>query len=96
MTQAAPTRAPDGALSAGAGALPSWDLADLYAAPDSPAIEADLARTQAEAQVFANDYQGKLASLPGADLARAMARFEAPTNGSSNSRGVFGGAASRL
>ena len=79
MTHAAPTRAPDGgtASAAAAGALPSWDLADLYAGPDSPAIEADLARTEAEARVFATDYEGRLASLPGADLARAMAQFQA-------------------
>ena len=79
MTHAAPTTAPDGgaASAAGAGALPSWDLADLYSGPDSPAIAADLSRTEAEARVFATDYEGRLAALPGAELARAMARFEA-------------------
>jgi oligoendopeptidase F len=79
MTHAAPTLSPDGgaASAAGTGALPSWDLADLYTGPDSPAIEADLSRTEAEARVFATDYEGRLAALSGADLARAMARFEA-------------------
>ena len=42
-----------------------------------PAIEADLAGVRASAAVFAADYAGKLAGLPGAELARAMERFEA-------------------
>jgi hypothetical protein len=29
--------------------LPSWDLADLYQAPDSPAVEADLAKAESSA-----------------------------------------------
>ncbi len=33
---------PDGT----AGDLPNWDLPDLYPAPDSPALEADLARAE--------------------------------------------------
>ncbi len=71
------TRAPDGAGAVPhAETLPSWDLSDLYPAPDSPAIEADLALTQIEADMFAGDYAGKLAALSGAELARAMARFE--------------------
>jgi oligoendopeptidase F len=78
MNRFGPTHAPDGAAGAlPAEQLPSWDLSDLYSAPDSPAIEADLARTQADAEVFARDYAGKLADLPGAELAQAMARFEA-------------------
>jgi len=77
MQRPAPLRAPDGAHAGGAVALPSWDLTDLYAAPDSPAITADLDRTEAEARAFAATYEGKLAGLPGAELARAMSRFEA-------------------
>jgi oligoendopeptidase F len=79
MTQAAPNFAPDGAAhpAAEVADLPSWDLTDLYESPDSPAIHADLARTEQEARDFGADYAGKLAVLPGAELARAMARFEA-------------------
>ena len=77
MQRPAPLRAPDGAHAGGGVALPSWDLTDLYAAPNSPAITADLDRTEAEARAFATEYEGRLAGLPGADLARAMSRFEA-------------------
>ncbi len=79
MSRVAPIHAPDGATvpAAGTGALPNWNLADLYAAPDSPAIEADLARTESQAKAFALEYEGRLAALPGSDLAQAMARFEA-------------------
>jgi oligoendopeptidase F len=78
MTRFDPIAAPDGATaSLQAEGLPSWDLSDLYVAPDSPAIEADLARAAADAVAFAADYAGRLADLPGDALARAMARFEA-------------------
>ena len=45
------------------GALPEWNLGDLYAAPDDPAFAADLARAGAEAAAFAADYRGKIATL---------------------------------
>jgi oligoendopeptidase F len=78
MTQIGPVNAPDGGASAGKPVeLPSWDLRDLYASPDSPAIEADLARSEAEARGFAEAFAGKLAGLSGAALAEAMTRFEA-------------------
>jgi oligoendopeptidase F len=78
MTRFDPPAAPDGATaSLQAEGLPSWDLSDLYVGPDSPAIEADLGRCAADAAAFAADYANKLADLPGAELARAMARFEA-------------------
>ncbi len=78
MTQIRPLTAPDGSQATGKSAgLPSWDLGDLYASPDSAAIEADLARTAAEGKAFAAAYEGKLAGLSGAALAEAMTRFEA-------------------
>ena len=79
MTQADRNFAPDGVGLAGAdeAALPSWDLTDLYESPESPAIEADLSRIAVDARAFAGAYAGKLAELPGAELARAMSRFEA-------------------
>jgi oligoendopeptidase F len=70
--------APDGSAAAGhIAGLPSWDLGDLYAAPDSAAIEADLAGAASEARIFAEAFEGKLAGLSGASLAEAMTRFEA-------------------
>ncbi|HTR16652.1 MAG TPA: M3 family oligoendopeptidase [Acetobacteraceae bacterium] len=70
---------PDGAAGA-AGArsgLPSWDLSDFYASPEDPRIAADLDQAEADARAFAETYAGRLAGLSGADLARAIARYEA-------------------
>jgi oligoendopeptidase F len=78
MTQMTPLRAPDGGTAAGHEAgLPSWDLRDLYASPDSVAIEADLSGAESRGRAFAEAYQGKLAGLSGAELAVAMEKFEA-------------------
>src|SRR5690349_13711878 len=56
--------------------LPSWDLGDLYPAPDSPAVEADFAKADKAAREFALALQGKLASLSGAALAAAIGEYE--------------------
>lgn len=56
--------------------LPRWDLSDLYASPDSPAVDADFARAEASAKAFATNYAGKLAGLSGAALAAAIAEYE--------------------
>ena len=57
--------------------LPRWDLADLYPGPDSPELAADLDRAETDAAAFNARWAGKLASLDGADLGRAIAAFEA-------------------
>jgi len=57
-------------------ALPSWDLADLYPAPDSPLIEADLGRAEQDARAFAASHAGQLAGYSGAVLAKAIAEYE--------------------
>jgi oligoendopeptidase F len=57
--------------------LPEWDLSDLYPAPDSPEIEADLAAAAREGEAFAQRYRGKLARLSGEELGRAVAAYEA-------------------
>jgi oligoendopeptidase F len=82
MIRFQPIAAPDGAAASHRGdtqedSLPNWDLSDLYTAPDSPAVETDLARTAAAAAAFAADYAGKLAGLPGGEIAMAIVRFEA-------------------
>ncbi len=65
------------ATSAHAGdALPSWDLTDLYPAPDSPELVSDLDRAAAEAQAFDAKYAGQVAALPGDELAAALAEYE--------------------
>jgi oligoendopeptidase F len=56
--------------------LPVWDLTDLYAAPDSPKLQADLGEADAAARQFKDRYIGKLASSPGSVLAAAIGEYE--------------------
>ncbi|HEX9813665.1 MAG TPA: M3 family oligoendopeptidase [Myxococcota bacterium] len=53
-----------------------WDLSDLYAAPDDPAIEADLDRALAQGRSFAERQRGVVAALSAADLAAAIDELE--------------------
>jgi len=64
------------------GALPEWNLADLYAGLDDPAIKRDLDRSDAESVAFEEAYKGKLGDLArgpdaGVALAEAVRRYEA-------------------
>ncbi|MEM6546319.1 MAG: M3 family oligoendopeptidase [Pseudomonadota bacterium] len=59
------------------GDLPSWDLSDLYEAPDAAALASDFDWAAAASKDFAARYEGKLATLDGAGLAGAIADFEA-------------------
>jgi oligoendopeptidase F len=66
----------------GLGALPEWNLADLYAGLDDPAIKRDLDRADAEGVSFEEAYKGKLAEMAasptaGLALADAVRRYEA-------------------
>src|SRR6201994_792993 len=56
--------------------LPSWDLGDLYSGPDSPFVEADLAKADHAARSFATAHQGKLGAISGTALAAAIAEYE--------------------
>jgi oligoendopeptidase F len=56
--------------------LPSWDLGDLYPAPDSPAVEADTARAEQAARAFATAHQGKLAAMSAGVLAAVIVEYE--------------------
>ncbi len=56
--------------------LPEWNLADLYAAPDSAAFKNDLAKAENQAAEFAKVHQGKLGNYGGASLATAIAAYE--------------------
>ena len=58
------------------GTLPEWDLSDLYTAPDSPELTADIARIETQAQAFAAEYQGRLADLTPAQMLQAVEAFE--------------------
>ena len=59
------------------GALPDWDLSDLYPSPDAPAFKADMAFVEAECAAFAKDYEGKLADLDAGGMAECIRRYEA-------------------
>jgi oligoendopeptidase F len=54
-----------------------WDLADLYAAPDDPALEQDIADALAAAEAFAARYRGQVGTLDAAGLATACSDLEA-------------------
>ena len=56
--------------------LPTWDLRDLYSAPDSVAVEADFAKADEAARAFAASHQGRLSAMPGSTLAAAIAEYE--------------------
>jgi oligoendopeptidase F len=63
------------------GRLPEWNLNDLYSGIDSPEIERDLAKADAECAAFEQDFKGRLAEMAagegaGAALAGAVRRYE--------------------
>jgi oligoendopeptidase F len=75
ITRNAPTR------KHALGSLPEWNLADLYAGLDDPAIKRDLDRADAECVTFEEAYKSKLAEMAsaptaGAALAQAVRRYE--------------------
>ena len=60
------------------GALPEWNLADLYPGMDSPAYADDLARVAQECKAFAGEYKGRLEALArDGGLLEAVKRYEA-------------------
>ena len=61
------------------GALPEWNLADLYPAPDSPALAADLEKAERDAHAFRKRWNGKLQAAHGEALGGAIASYEAIT-----------------
>ncbi|MDM7458211.1 MAG: M3 family oligoendopeptidase, partial [Paracoccus sp. (in: a-proteobacteria)] len=58
------------------GTLPEWDLTDLYPAPDSPELAADLAALQTRADSFAQAYKGRLADLTPAEMLDCIIGYE--------------------
>ncbi len=56
------------------GALPEWNLADLYSGLDSPEFAADLKRAESECRAFAGKWRGKLAAAAkGASASKKLA-----------------------
>jgi oligoendopeptidase F len=64
------------------GALPEWNLADLYPGMESTPYRDDLARAEAQCRAFAQAWRGKLADIASAPdasnvLAQAVREYEA-------------------
>ncbi len=73
MSGAAPNAARGAAPAAGV----RWDLSDLYAGPDDPALTRDLERALDAARAFEARYRGRVVHLDAAALARAVDELEA-------------------
>jgi oligoendopeptidase F len=58
------------------GTVPEWDLSDLYSGPDSADLKSDLDGAAKAAADFAKAYEGNVAKLDGAGLAKAIQEFE--------------------
>ena len=56
--------------------LPEWDLGDLYPGMESPALERDIAAARKGAEAFAASFKGRVATLDGAALGKAVAYYE--------------------
>ncbi len=63
-------------MSEATNTLPVWDLSDLYPAPDSAKLRADLDEADRSARLFKERYTGRLASSSGAVLAEAITEYE--------------------
>ncbi len=78
LVQAASAAQSDG-RSVDLGAMPEWNLADLYPAIDAPEVAADLAKAARDAAHIKSSYQGKLADLAksgGVALAASVQAYE--------------------
>ena len=53
-----------------------WDLGDLYAATDDPALDRDLKAVDDSAAALASEYRGRMERLDAAELAALLARYE--------------------
>ncbi len=62
------------------GALPQWDLTDLYPGPESDKLQADLGTAAERARSFATRFKGGVGELDGDGLGEAIAEFEAITD----------------
>jgi oligoendopeptidase F len=63
------------------GALPEWNLSDLYAGLDSPEIKRDLEQADSDCAAFEQEFKGRLSALAtgegaGGALAAAVKRYE--------------------
>ena len=67
----------DANTSGGAlGALPEWDLSDLYTATDAAEFTRDMTWLEKECAGFAADFQGRLAALDAPAMLECIHRYE--------------------
>ncbi|PQO22187.1 oligoendopeptidase F [Rhodobacteraceae bacterium WD3A24] len=66
----------DSGGKAGFGALPEWDLDDLYPGPEASELVRDFDWLEAECRAFSDDYEGRLATLDAAGMLRCILRYE--------------------
>ena len=57
--------------------LPRWSLADLYAGPGDPRLEADVAWVADRSQELERRFRGRIAALAGSELGEAIAVYDA-------------------
>ena len=60
-----------------AGALPGWDLSDLYPGPRSDEVRRDLEQAAAAAEALHEEFAGRVGDLDGETLGGLIARYEA-------------------
>jgi oligoendopeptidase F len=58
------------------GALPEWDLSDLYPGPESDALARDLAELTNDSKAFCERYECRLTELSGAEFGAAVEAYE--------------------
>ncbi|ORE98860.1 M3 family oligoendopeptidase [Aurantimonas sp. 22II-16-19i] len=78
-TTITPARSAVEAAASETGALPEWNLADLYPAMDSPQLAADLEEARQSAKAFQERWRGKLAdaaAAPDGRLVEAILAYE--------------------
>ncbi len=64
------------------GAMPEWDLTDLFPSPDSPELDDAISKAEADGQAFAQKYKGELVKrgYDGGYLAAAIRDYEAASD----------------
>ena len=76
MSETATVITPEVKNDRGPAAGVTWDLGDLYAGPDDPRLEADLASALDASQRFAARFRTRVAGLDAAELAAAIDELE--------------------
>ena len=77
MTRPVPPRRRRTAARARAKDLPRWSLADLYAGPEDPQLQADIAWVDERSKELERRFQGRVAQLAGSELGEAIAAYDA-------------------